>query len=132
MVAMVGLVVIVGAALFAQRVGEMRRKRIALQSVAAAAQMAARMTGIKIADNLRNLFETPVLFYALCLTWLATQSATRAMLAAAWADVALRALHSAIHCTYNRVNHRFAAFAASFALLAWLWGMTAVRLQAAP
>jgi hypothetical protein len=119
--AMMLLVFVVGAALLAQRSSEMRARRIHPQKVATSAQMAATMQRVNIADNFRNLFETPVLFYALCLALAVTQSATPAMLAGLWAYVALRVAHSAIHCTYNRVMHRFAAFGAGFALLLVLW-----------
>ncbi len=39
----------------------------------------------------------------------------------AWGFVGLRVVHSAIHCTYNRVFHRLPVFAASFVLLVGLW-----------
>ncbi len=46
----------------------------------------------------------------------------------AWAYVALRLVHSAVHLTYNRLFHRLLSFAASnFALMA-LWGWLLVRL----
>ncbi len=41
--------------------------------------------------------------------------------AGAWLYVALRVVHSLIHCTYNKVMHRLSAFVASFALLVALW-----------
>ena len=128
--AMMLLVFVVGAALLAQRSREMRERRIHPQKVATAAQMAATLQRTNIADNFRNLFETPVLFYALCLAIAATQSATPALVSGLWAYVALRVAHSAIHCTYNRVMHRFAAFAAGFVLLAGLWAAFAFTLLA--
>jgi hypothetical protein len=39
----------------------------------------------------------------------------------AWAYVALRIVHSVIHCTSNRVMQRLAAFMGGFALLVGLW-----------
>ena len=126
--AMVVLSAVVGGALLAQRTAEMRRRRIHPQAVATSSQMAARLERTNIADNFRNLFETPVLFYALCLGIAITQSVTPAMFAAAWAYVALRVLHSAIHCTYNRVMHRFAAFAAGFVLLVGMWLVFVLQL----
>ena len=119
--AMVVLSAVVGGALLAQRTGEMRRRRIHPQAVATSSQMAAKLERTNIADNFRNLFETPVLFYALCLAMAITQQVSTAMYAAAWAYVALRVLHSAIHCSYNRVMHRFAAFGAGFVLLIGMW-----------
>ena len=126
--AMVVLSAVVGGALLAQRTAEMRRRRIHPQAVATSSQMATKLERTNIADNFRNLFETPVLFYALCLGMAITQSVTPAMFAAAWAYVALRVLHSAIHCTYNRVMHRFAAFAAGFVLLIGVWFTLVLQL----
>jgi hypothetical protein len=39
----------------------------------------------------------------------------------AWIFVGLRALHSAIHCTYNRTLHRFGAYLASSLVLIAMW-----------
>lgn len=128
---MMVLVAVVGVALLVQRVAEMRERRISPQRVATSTQMAATMQRVNIADNFRNLFETPVLFYALCLALAITQTATPAMLGAAWLYVALRVVHSTIHCTTNRVNHRFAAFAAGFALLLGMWLTFTLQLLAA-
>jgi len=58
-------------------------------------------------DNLQNLFEIPVLFYALSLYLFATGQVDGAYVAAAWLFVAFRALHSAMHCTLNIVMVRF-------------------------
>jgi hypothetical protein len=126
--AMMLLVFLVGAALLAQRSNEMRQRRIHPQKVATAAQMAATLQRTNVADNFRNLFETPVLFYALCLALAVSGGASPAMLAGLWAYVALRVVHSLIHCTYNGVMHRFAAFGAGFVLLLALWLSFAVGL----
>jgi hypothetical protein len=58
-------------------------------------------------DNLKNLFELPVLFYALVLYLFATGQVDGVYVAAAWMFAAFRALHSAVHCTWNRVIVRF-------------------------
>ena len=49
------------------RIGQMKRERIHPQSVATSAQAAARLTDSRAADNFRNLFELPVLFYVVAL-----------------------------------------------------------------
>lgn len=72
-------------------------------------------------DNLQNLFEMPVLFYVVCLALAVTGQATPALVTAAWVYVALRAVHSLIHCTYNTVLHRFLAYALSSLVLAGMW-----------
>lgn len=69
------------------------------------------------ADNLRNLFELPVLFYALCLYLYLSSSVDAGHVIAAWLFVAFRILHSYVHCTSNRVMLRFQLYvAASLAL----------------
>jgi hypothetical protein len=58
-------------------------------------------------DNLRNLFEIPVLFYALALYLFVTKQVDVPYVDAAWVFVIFRALHSAVHCTFNLVMLRF-------------------------
>src|SRR5215472_4287204 len=71
--------------------------------------------------NLMNLLEVPMLFYVACVTLYATHHVDNAAVGLAWAYVALRAVHSVVHLTYNRVRHRLAAYAASTVVLAMLW-----------
>lgn len=58
-------------------------------------------------DNFKNLFEMPVIFYALALYLFATSQVDATHVAAAWIFVAFRVLHSAMHCTINIVIVRF-------------------------
>jgi hypothetical protein len=58
-------------------------------------------------DNLKNLFEIPVIFYALAGALFATHQVDAAYVAAAWIFAGFRALHSAVHCTINIVMLRF-------------------------
>ena len=58
-------------------------------------------------DNLKNLFEIPVLFYALTLYLFVTKQVDVPYLGAAWVFVAFRTLHSAVHCTFNLIILRF-------------------------
>ena len=58
-------------------------------------------------DNLKNLFEIPVLFYALTLYLFVTNQVDVTYVRAAWVFVGFRALHSAVHCTFNLVLLRF-------------------------
>lgn len=64
-------------------------------------------------DNFKNLFEVPVLFYALCLYLFATGQVDGTYVAAAWVFVGFRALHSTVHCTFNKVLLRFWLYAIS-------------------
>ena len=69
-------------------------------------------------DNLKNLFELPVLFYALVLYLQVTSKVDATYLVAAWVFAAFRILHSAVHCTVNVVMVRFWLYAIS-ALALW-------------
>jgi hypothetical protein len=119
--AMVLLVFVVGGAMLVTRVREMRRNRIHPQAAANSVQMAARLENVQVADNFRNLFEAPVLFYALAAVALATGHVPDWLVACAWVFFGLRVLHSFIHCTYNKVYHRLTVFLASFVLLVGMW-----------
>ena len=70
-------------------------------------------------DNLKNLFEIPVIFYALALYLSATKQVDTVYVAAAWVFVAFRVLHSAVHCTFNLVMLRFYLYLFA-ALAVWL------------
>jgi hypothetical protein len=58
-------------------------------------------------DNLKNLFEIPVLFYALVIYLFITRQVDVAYMTSAWVFVGFRILHSAVHCTFNLVILRF-------------------------
>lgn len=76
-----------------------------------------------VARNLANLYEAPTLFYAgiaLAIALLGG-AVTPALVAAAWAYVALRLLHSLIHLTVNKVIWRFRVFALSWLALLVFW-----------
>lgn len=110
------------------RLGEMRARKIHPQQVATSRQMADAMQNTQSADHFRNLFEVPVLFYALCGFLAITKMTTWLLLACAWGYVALRAGHTFIHLTSNKVIRRFQMFVASTIVLYVMWGIFAVRL----
>ncbi len=119
--AMVLLVAAVAVKMLADRTREMRALRIHPQQVATSRTAAEHYRAVQAADNYRNLFELPVLFYAWAALAIATGHASGAMAAGAWVYVALRVVHSLVHCTYNKVTHRFAVFASSILVLVGLW-----------
>lgn len=71
--------------------------------------------------HLQNLFEAPVLFYAIVIIAFVTQQAGTLVLVLAWAYVAFRYAHSYVHLTSNKVLPRFRLFAASWLVLVVLW-----------
>lgn len=129
MVAQVALTALVWICLYVQRLGEMSARRIDPQSVRTSRHAAGVLENVAAADNFKNLFEVPVLFFAACLTLLATGRTGSLALALAWAFVTFRALHSLIHLTYNRVVHRFAAYALSTLCAFALWVVIAVDFR---
>ena len=119
--AMVALTYVVMVVMYRRRVAQMRRDKIRPQAVATSVEAAAHLTDVAPADNFRNLFEMPVLFYlALVVAALSGQTGPL-VLGLAWAYVAARVLHSWIHCTYNRVMHRLRAFMLGMYILLALW-----------
>lgn len=127
-VAMVLLTAVVWVRLYIDRVREMRAQRIHPEKLVSAGATATLLKNVQSSDNLRNLFELPVLFYVLCLALVITGQTTPSFVAGAWAYVALRVAHSAIHLSYNRVVHRFLVYASSGFVLFALWALFAWRL----
>jgi hypothetical protein len=122
------LTFLVGLRLLYVRSREMRDKRVHPQAASTSVPMASKLHNVQAADNFRHLFETPVLFYAPVATAIGSSYVPVWLVAGAWAYVALRALHSLIHCTYNRVMQRFAAFGTGFLLLVGLWAAFVIGL----
>lgn len=125
-VAMVALTFAVWWRMYFTRIGQMKRERIHPQAVATSAQAAARLTESCAADNFRNLFELPVLFYLALVVAALTQQVNVVTISLAWLFVLLRIVHSAIHCTYNKVMHRFYVYFAGGMMLWLLWGAIAL------
>ena len=122
------LTVAVGLRLLYVRTVEMREKRVHPQAASTSIQMAVKLQNVQASDNFKNLFETPILFYSLVGIAIATNHTPGWLAMGSWAYVALRVAHSLIHCTYNRVMHRFAVFGCGFLLLTVLWVAFAVGL----
>jgi hypothetical protein len=120
--AMMFLVLIVSLRLMYLRFTEPMQKRIHPQKLANSKLIAEQLTlSTTTADNYRNLFELPVLFYLLCALAIAMQVESVFLSIAAWVFVGLRYIHSAIHCTYNTVMHRFSAFVLGMLVLLSMW-----------
>lgn len=129
MVGMMALTAIVLIVMYAKRIPAMRKVGKPAQAYTTpdkGPQMLPEEVSYA-AHNFKNLFELPVIFYALCLYLFVTQSAQQADVIAAWIFLVFRVIHSAIHCTVNIVMLRFLAYTmATFALLFMLvravWG----------
>jgi len=128
LIAQAALTFAVAARMYLVRVAEMRARRIHPQDLATTRGASMHLEDIAAADNFRNLFEVPVLFFAICPALYVTHSVTPVQLALAWTFVALRLAHSLVHVTYNRVMHRFALFVLGMSCLFAMWVMFAGEL----
>jgi hypothetical protein len=116
------LTILVWAYMYYLRLSFMARKKIDPQDLATNAE-AIDLIPAKVntpSENLINLFELPVLFYATCIFLYVTGRVDNAYLSLAYGFLFLRIFHSAIHCTYNKVTHRFYVYILSAVTL---WAM---------
>lgn len=103
------LTLVVWVTLYVRRIGYMVSAKIHPDRVITPEKLAAEIPDAVNypANNLKNLFELPVLFYALCLYLYVTASVDTINVVAAWLFVLFRAMHSYVHCTSMRVMNRF-------------------------
>ena len=126
LLALVFLTFVVWVYMYVTRLSEIKRKSIDPQSLDTRVRGQALLTDSPApADNLKNLFELPVLFYVAVLLALVLMIQDQLLVQLAWGYVALRYVHSLVHCTYNRVMHRFIAYAASCLVLMFMWARLA-------
>lgn len=121
MLALQALTLLVWGLAVRNRVREIRDRRIPLQSLAKARDVAVAFQDCQAMDNFNNLMQLPVLFYVLCLLLQQEGEGGLLFVMGAWTFVALRVVHSAIQVTSNRVRHRFYAWLASNVVLFGLW-----------
>jgi hypothetical protein len=117
--------------LYRERIDEIRTRRIHPQQLATAKAAQETLQNVAGSDHFRNLFEMPVLFYALCGFLAITGLTNPLLLACAWGYVALRTAHTYVHLTSNVVIRRFQLFFASSIVLYAMWLMFAVLLVTA-
>ena len=110
------------------RIAQMKALKVHPQATATSVQMAAKLPDSRASDNFRNLFETPVLFYAALLFAHVSQQTSQILIVLAWGYVSLRVVHSIIQCSYNKVMHRFYVFFASVWVLLAIWIVLAINL----
>ena len=120
--ALVALVFAVWAWMFVIRFGHMRRNPPPPETFADRDASARYFRPVAPAgDNLANLFEMPVLYFALVPLLLVTHHGNHVQVLLAWSYVALRFLHSLIHVGANKVQLRFMVYLASCAVLLAMW-----------
>ena len=121
MAALVALHMLVAARVFLTRVSAVRGHKVSLKYFRNFKGDAQDDAMVAATRHYANLFEMPVLFYAVCLLILHVGRADAVFAALAWSYVALRVVHMAIHLSYNKVPHRIVAFATSTLVLFAMW-----------
>ena len=130
MVAMMLLTALVWIVLFAKRIPAMQEVALPAQTYTTPDKTIDLLPEAVSypANNLKNLFELPVIFYGLCLVLFVTGRVDGLYVALAWGFVGFRALHSLIHCTVNRVMPRFICYLISSLLLWFMLARAAIQV----
>src|SRR5262249_8266563 len=128
------LTLIVCVHMYVSRIYFITASKVSPQDLAVPGELARRSPPAvsNPSDNLKNLFEMPVLFYALTLYLFATGQADTGYVCAGWIFAAFRALHSAVHCTFNLVILRFWLYAVSTIALWFMVIRAALNYFAVP
>ncbi|MBS0388198.1 MAG: MAPEG family protein [Proteobacteria bacterium] len=121
MFAMVLLTIYVLVRLFRSRVGAVKSGQLAASYFRLYQGAVEPESTAKNSRHFSNLFEAPTLFYAVCIAAMVTQQASVSMLVLAWAYVAARIVHAAIHMGPNRLRHRIRAYFISWLVLGAMW-----------
>jgi hypothetical protein len=118
--------------MYARRVPAMRRAGVSVQTYTTPDKVAEHLSDEVnySANNLKNLFEVPILFYGLCLYLFVTGNVDTAYVVAAWLFFLFRVLHSVVHCTRNVVMLRFYLYAAASMLLWFMLGRALIAALA--
>jgi len=122
MLAMMLITFVVWLLLLFRRVTDSRNNNINIEDVATPDQ-ASEAFGEKtnaVSNCFKNMFELPVVFYAISCLLIFTGAVDQLYVNLAWGFVALRAVQMIVHCSYNRVLHRFIAYLTSSIML---WAM---------
>lgn len=121
MLSMMVLTLLVWLFMFVQRVGYANANKLDIESMKSPQDVMALIPpeSSSASNNFKNLFEIPVLFYVICLYLMVSGQVDQVHVYCAWIFVGLRLAHSLIHCSYNRVAHRFGVYILS-AIALWV------------
>jgi len=120
MLATMTLTAVVWFYMYARRIPAMRRAGVSVQTYTTPDTVAEYLPDEVnySANNLKNLFEVPILYYGLCLYLFVSGNVDTAYVIAAWLFFLLRLFHSIVHCTKNIVMLRFYLYSGA-ALALW-------------
>ncbi len=83
---------------------------------------------LRYSNALRNQYEAPTLFYAVCLAAYVTDNANMVMVILAFAYALFKVAHIVIHVKTNKLRHRRPVFALSWLILVVMWLVLGVSL----
>ena len=83
---------------------------------------------IQIGNAFHNQLELPMLFYVAVLLALVTNSLDVVLYMLMWMFVISRYVHTYIHATYNRLDHRTAVFMLGAIALLLMWVIVIARI----
>lgn len=125
---MVLLTFAVGFTMAGLRMGALTRREVRIQDVdLGQPNWPQRVT--QVANNFRNQFEMPVLFYVLTILAIITRHADLLFVVMAWIFVLSRLIHAYIHVTSNNLRMRGAWFGVGAAVLFIMWIIFIVRIM---
>ena len=84
---------------------------------------------VKVSNNIANQFETPILFYLLCLGAVVGGVSDTLLIVLAWFYTVLRYFHAYVHVTSNYVPLRMKVFIVSLLAILVMLGLIAARLS---
>jgi hypothetical protein len=111
----------------AARLRALKARRVRVREIALSAE-AWPDDVKKISNNMHNQFETPILFYVLCGVATYVGATGIGMTILAWAYVAARVAHTAVHTTTNYVPHRLGMFLIGLLVLILMWVVIFIRI----
>jgi hypothetical protein len=83
---------------------------------------------VAIHRHFSNLFEVPVLFYAVCIALFVTRTVDGLTISLAWFFVLARLAHTALVLTTNRPTHRVIPYVLSSLAVFGLWLLLGLRV----
>ncbi len=83
---------------------------------------------VQAANNYKNQFEMPVLFYAVCAFALILRQVDTVLVALAWVFALSRIAHSVVHIGPNMIPPRAVTFLIGVAALLTMWIVLGVRV----
>lgn len=126
MFAMFLLSAFVMARLFLARVRAVRQREVELEYFRLYQGAVEPPRSVQLARHFTNLFEAPVLFYAVCLAAATIHRDAMSLTVLAWCYVALRIAHAWVHLTFNGFRWRLRTYMGSWLVLAAMWAVLLV------